>query len=88
MALQIVTTTKHGIVLNQAYAKITSFSGNKQEIHYNVDMYASAADRLSLRPAVDTFDFCYQIQPDMGPVLPALYAHLKTTDQCKNGLDV
>lgn len=86
MALLINLTTDSGIDLTNAYAKIAHFGGDKNEIHYQVDVFLSEAARDAGKQPVKGEGFHVTL-PTGNDILPLLYADLKTRTGYTDGVD-
>lgn len=76
MALKLsIATSNVGVPFAEAYARITTVFGTKDQIQYKVSVSASADARAAGAREVASHAF-YCAMPD-GPLFPALYADLK-----------
>lgn len=85
MALKFKLKTSFGIELQDAYAKILDYTGNKDMLTYRVLVYANEQARNDLADTV--YSFTYETVPPTENILPSLYAHLKTFELFANAED-
>ena len=86
MALKLsISASFVGVPFPQAYARITNIHCNKDQVQYQVAVYASADARGSNSAQVADHAF-YAAMPS-GSLLPALYADLKKQPGFENATD-
>jgi hypothetical protein len=87
MALQIeYTSPDYGLYAPAAYAKIETFRGNINEVHFTVLFYATAQARFEGKNPIGGFHFSMPYQDGM--TYTSVYNHLKTLPEFANSLDV
>ena len=88
MALKLsLETTQFGVPAPQAYAKITNFFGNKDNIQVQVAIYYDEQARQENRSTVMEHAHYINIEDLKGDLIPAIYAVLKTFEQYKDSVD-
>lgn len=86
MAIKIsIPTSNVGVSFTEAYARITNIFGNKDQVQYQVSVFANADARAANAQEVANHAF-YCAMPD-GPLFPALYADLKNQVGFENAED-
>lgn len=86
MALKIsISESSVGVPFSEAYAKITNIYGNKDQIQYQVVVYASEGARLN--NAAQVADHAFYVAMPEGALLPALYENLKRQPGFENAED-
>ena len=86
MALKIsITTSNVGIAFTDAYARITSIFGNKDQLHYQVSVSANESARLV--NAKDVVNYAFYCAIPHGDLMSGLYADLKTRVGFENAED-
>lgn len=95
MALQLSKTTQHGITLATAYAKVSTFSGNKDALTCQVDYFATQAARDAGTPIVlseyyqwNRTEMAWTGVTDTDALVSKIYTWLKTQPQFNGALDV
>jgi hypothetical protein len=102
MALQInllSTNEKNDLNFNfsEAYARIESYHGKKNMIYYKVSVYPDSSSANTELRGTGIFRESHQIIKNdsdvsvnlsSGNILTELYAHLKTQETFKDGIDV
>ena len=91
MALQLnLTTTQFGVPAPQAYAKITNFFGNKDNIQVQVAVYFSKDARDANMSTVMEHAHYIAIEDliGKGDLIPAIYEVLKTMAPYSGATDV
>ena len=88
MALKInLPSTQFGVPAPQAYAKITNFFGNKDNIQVQVAIYYDEQARQENRSTVMEHAHYINIEDLKGDLIPAIYGVLKTFEQYKGSED-
>jgi len=91
MALQInLASTQFGAPAPQAYARVTNFFGNKDNIQVQVSVHFSKDARDSnLSPVMEHAHYIGLADIEgKGDLLPAIYGVLKTMSQYQGATDV
>ena len=88
MALKIKTNTQFGVELDEAYAKIICFNGNKETVDIMVGYYADAnARELNMAPIKsENFNFVFNEDSQFN-IIKQGYEYLKTLDEFKDAED-
>lgn len=87
MALQIsIVASNVGVPFENAYARITNIFCNKDQVQYQVSVFATADARNANAQEVAHHAF-YCDMPVNAPLLPALYADLKQQPGFQNAVD-
>ena len=86
MAIQASIETNYGFTSLEAYAKINSFSGNKDLLFFDVFVYMSADARTADKPFLAQKS--YELPYVDGMSISSLYDYLKTLPEYINPLDV
>jgi len=77
MALKLsIPTSSVGIPFTDAYARITNIFGNKDQVQYQVAVYATADARQA--NAQDVAQHAFYCATPQGNLMDGLYADLKT----------
>ena len=76
MAIEKGITTQHGIDLPKAYIRVTSFSGDKSYVTYNVRTWADAKARWADKQHLDEKNFSFENDAKKGNVMNACYTDL------------
>ena len=88
MALKLnLPTTQFGVPAPQAYAKITNFFGNKDQIQVQVAVYYDENARAENRSTVMENAHYINVEDLKGDLIPAIYAVLKTFSQYEGAED-
>jgi len=88
MALKLsLTETQFGVPAPQAYAKITNFFGNKDNIQVQVAIYYDEQARQENRSTVMEHAHYIAIEDLKGDLIPAIYGVLKTFSQYEGAVD-
>lgn len=88
MALKLnLPTTQFGVPAPQAYAKITNFFGNKDQIQVQVAVYYDETARAENRSTVLEHAHYIAMEDLKGDLIPAIYAVLKTFSQYQGAED-
>ena len=85
MALTLAISTPFGIDLPTAYAKISSFGGNKDCFTFQVDYFATQAARDAGTPVVKSES--YQFNTVDPQNIASLYTYLKTLPEFAGAVD-
>ena len=86
MALQLSITTPHGINLTTAYAKVSSFSGTKDNFTVHVEYFATQAARDAGSPIIMSQSFQWDTaEADL--IVSDMYTWLKTLPEFANATD-
>jgi hypothetical protein len=88
MALKLnIVSTQFGVPAPQAYAKVTNFHGNKDQIQVQVAVYYDESARENNMAVV--LDYAhYILMSDLtGDIIPAIYGVLKTLPQYEGAVD-
>ena len=89
MALQInLPTTQFGVPAPQAYARVTNFFGNKENIQVQVAVHFNQSARQANMATVLEHAHYINIEDLKGDLLPAIYGVLKTMSQYAGSTDV
>ena len=95
MALEINFSSKHGIILDEAYAKITQFVWHEefQEISVEISIYADSAARANNRAPVEKLTETVVISDEQSLALQdavrtAIYNYLKSLKKFEGATDV
>ena len=91
MALQInLPTTQFGVPAPQAYARVTNFFGNKENIQVQVAVHFNQAARQANMATVLEHAHYINIADiaGKGDLLPSIYGILKTMSQYAGSTDV
>lgn len=79
MALKMeIEKTSFGFSLPEAYVRISEITGNKTALFVTVMVHASAEAREKKFPPIEVWREKVDTAKIAGPLLPALYSHLKT----------
>ena len=84
MALQ-TTALAFGYTFPEAYARVSSYSGDKVTTNFTVETYTCAQARLDGAPAISLSYHQCTYAPD---VLSACYSYLKAQPDYSSALDV
>ena len=88
MALKLsLQQTQFGVPAPQAYAKITNFFGNKDNIQVQVAVYYNEQARQENRSKVMEHAHYINIEDLKGDLIPAIYSVLKTFSQYEGAVD-
>ena len=88
MALKLsLQQTQFGVPAPQAYAKITNFFGNKDNIQVQVAIYYDEQARQENRSTVMEHAHYIAIEDLKGDIIPAIYDILKTFSQYEGAVD-
>jgi hypothetical protein len=85
MALQKSFTTAHGFTTESAYARITSFSGNKDTIQVLVEVHKDAQARTDEKQPIETFSISLPLAH--GATMEQMYTALKLDSNFTNAID-
>ena len=86
MALKLsIPTSNVGIPFAEAYARITNIFGNKDQVQYQVAVYATEDARQA--NAQDVAQHAYYCATPQGNIMEGLYADLKTQVGFENAED-
>jgi hypothetical protein len=85
MALQKHFTTAHGFTASAAYARITSFSGNKHTIQVNVDVHKDAQARTDEKQPIEQFSISLPLA--LGATMEQMYTALKLDSNFTDAID-
>ena len=86
MSLKLsILTSNVGIPFAEAYARITNIFGNKDQVQYQVAIYATADARQA--NAQDVAQHAYYCATPQGNIMEGLYADLKTQAGFENAED-
>ena len=89
MALQInLPTTQFGVPAPAAYARVTNFFGNKDNVQVQVAIHYNADARHADMATVLEHAHYINIADLKGDLLPAIYGVLKTMSQYAGSTDV
>ncbi len=78
MALKLAVQTQFGVPAPEAYAKITNFFGNKDQIQVQVAIYYDESARFSNMATVKENAHYINVDDLKGDIIPAIYEVLKT----------
>lgn len=78
--------TDIGISVAAAYVKIGTYTGDKNHVTFDVQIYSSVDLRNAEKSPMGTRS--YKIEAPAAAILPALYNHLKTLPEFAGALDV
>ena len=78
MALKLAVQTQFGVPAPEAYAKITNFFGNKDQIQVQVAIYYDESARFSNMATVKENAHYINMEDLKGDLIPAIYEVLKT----------
>lgn len=82
MALKLnIQSTQFGIPAPQAYAKITNFFGNKDQVQVQVSVYYDEAARADGRATILDNAHYFNMDELQGDFIPAVYEALKQLEQ-------
>lgn len=88
MALRLnLPSTQFGVPAPQAYAKITNFFGNKDNIQVQVAIYYDENARQQNMSTVLEHAHYINIESLKGDIIPAIYEVLKTFSQYEGAED-
>lgn len=88
MALQLnLESTQFGVPAPQAYAKITNFYGNKDQIQVQVAVYYDQSARENNMAVVLDHAHYISVSDLAGDIIPAIYGVLKTLPQYEGAVD-
>ena len=88
MALKLnLESTQFGVPAPQAYAKITNFYGNKDQIQVQVAVYFDQAARENNMNTVLEHAHYIQMSDLTGDIISAIYSVLKTLPQYEGAVD-
>jgi hypothetical protein len=88
MALKLaLESTQFGIPAPQAYAKITNFFGNKDQIQVQVAVYYDEQARSNGSSTILEHAHYIAVEELQGDIIPAIYEVLKTLPQYENAED-
>ena len=85
MALQKHFTTPQGFTASAAYARITSFSGNKETIAVNVEVHKDAQARTDNLQPISYFNISLALAE--GATMAQMYAALKLDSNFTDAVD-
>ena len=86
MALKLsIPTSSVGIPFTEAYARITNIFGNKDQVQYQVAIYATADARQA--NAQEVAQHAFYCPTPQGNLMDGLYADLKTQPGFENAED-
>ena len=86
MALKLsIPTSSVGIPFTEAYARITNIFGNKDQVQYQVAVYATADARQA--NAQDVAQHAFYCPTPQGNIMDGLYADLKTQPGFEGAVD-
>jgi hypothetical protein len=86
MALKLsIPTSSVGIPFAEAYARITNIFGNKDQVQYQVAVYATADARQA--NAQDVAQHAFYCPTPQGNLMDGLYADLKTQTGFEGAVD-
>jgi hypothetical protein len=85
MALQFEYTTNMGITATEAYVKINSFSGNKDDIEVHLSIYYNNAARLTNKSPIGGLFMSLDL-PN-GGTMTQMYSALKALPQFAGAVD-
>ncbi|MEG3640428.1 hypothetical protein [Magnetococcus sp. PR-3] len=90
MALQMTHTSRtYGITSEQAYARISSFYGNADIVHFILSVYASREARDNQQEPLEEFPFHAPFPLSSGEnLLTRLYTELKSQSRFETAEDV
>lgn len=90
MALQQNEQLQNGLIVNNAYIRIDTVSGYKNEITMSVNSYVSRQDFLENKPYLEQkfYKFTPNTSSDGNEMWSQGYEHLKKLDEYKEALDV
>jgi hypothetical protein len=86
MALEL-TKTAFGVTFPTAYAKISGFSGSKDNYTINVDYFATEEARLANSPILASESYQWNTA-DADELVAEMYGFLKTLEHFENATDV
>jgi hypothetical protein len=88
MALKLnLESTQFGIPAPQAYAKITNFHGNKNQIQVQVDVFYDQSARENNMAVVLQHAHYIAMSDLTGDIIPAIYGVLKTLPEYEGAID-
>ena len=88
MALQLnLESTQFGISAPQAYLKIASYVGTKDQIQVQVAIYFNKDARLNDMATIHDDNHQIVIEDLKGDLIPAIYAVLKTLSAYEGAVD-
>jgi hypothetical protein len=88
MALKLnLESTQFGIPAPQAYAKITNFHGNKDQIQVQVNVYYDQSARENNMAVVLQHAHYIPMSDLTGDIIPAIYGVLKTLPEYEGAID-
>ena len=88
MALRITAINNtNGQAETQAYARITNFFGNKDQIQVQVEIHATEEARQNGRPSIQQEAHYINVEDLKGDIIPAIYSVLKTFQPYQNSED-
>lgn len=85
MALQLHIETSQGFTASTAYARITSFSGNKECISVNVEVHKDAQARIDEKQPIAQHYISLPLTE--GATMAQMYAALKQDSNFTNAID-
>lgn len=85
MALQLSTTTPQGFTASAAYARITSFNGNKDTIMVNVEVHKDHQARTDNLQPITSYTICLVLP--MGATMEQMYTALKLDSNFTGAVD-
>lgn len=88
MALQKDFVTDSGIELVNAYFKINTFSGDREQIHFTVGAYKDEQARLDGLPAAGVLEYIAPTPNGTDNLFKDLYVHLKTLVEFDDAQDI
>lgn len=88
MALQMQHETQFGLTLENAYVRILSFRGDRENVMVCAGFYASKEARDLEKPAIETTEFSLSTPNAEDNFFAAIYAHMKTLPQFTSAIDV
>jgi hypothetical protein len=86
MALQLQLTTAQGFTASTAYARITSFSGNKYTIQVNVEVHKDYQARTDNLQTIATYSI--SLPTADGASMQQMYNALKLDSNFAGAIDV
>lgn len=86
--MALLTTLEHssGLTIENSYARITRYLGDKDAVEIFVSWYADEAARLAGKSHLQ--EKTYLTPLPYGDILPGLYAFLKTLPEFAGAIDV
>jgi hypothetical protein len=88
MALQFnLASTPFGVPAPQAYLKIASFVGTKDQVQVQVAIYFNEDARLNNMAIIQDENYQIAIEDLQGNLIPAIYGVLKTFSAYEGAID-